>query len=599
MMKKFTSRIFTGFVLCCSLGIGTGLAQTENLMFNSYTDIAILDFETPDPILSYTGLSGFEAISHAEDPDGEVLFFIKANGVFRPDDTQMPGSVGLFADPSSAEMNICKVPGEDDQYYIFYQEFEACDPLYYSIVDMSLAGGLGDVISLNTLLDSNDHAEGMEIVRIPETNDFWFVAYRCYTGIDRYKVDASGISDPVMILDIEPLSVGFYDGRMELDYHEEKIAFGFNGKNQGFITDFDPVTGEMSNLITIDDINPYGAEFSPDGTKAYFTEWYDVSSDNLFQYDLDTGVLSSYQLLGTPCTEGANIGGLGQIELGADGNLYVIQDNGCGITQIQDSNTNSPVFVEIPVNEALALGISDLVQSDYFAWPFAYAVLADDLICAGAANGSITVDITIGTEPYEFSWSHDADKIGPTADGLAAGEYTVTISDNGGNLIEHTVTITETDPIYASSLIVPEVEGMDGSIDVTVSGGTPPYIYQWDTTDMTEDLEDIAQGTYKLVITDSNNCEEEVEFVVSGPAGVGVDEIEMNTTIATGDGVLHIQSEQMIKEVRIIDISGRILIEETVANKEFLLPIGLKNQLYLLDIEFVNGKQQVKRFFGN
>lgn len=514
MRKNLTLK---GLIVLFMLSIvsQTSFAQISNLLFNSYSNITVMNFNTEPPVISYTTNSGFEGIAHAEDGGGNILFYIIANGVYRPDGTQMPGSIGLFADPSSAEMNICLVPGETDQYYILYQFYDACDPLHYSIVDMSLAGGLGDVSTLNVQFDAEDHAEGMEIVRIPGTDEYWYLAYKCYTGIDRYKIDATGISAPVDILPVVPLTTGFYDGRMELDYHNGKIAWGFNGKNQGFIADFDPATGVASTMVTIDDINPFGAEFSLEGNKAYFVEWYDTFDDNVFQYDIGTSTLTGYQVMPLGCGGGGGGSGLGQIELGGDGHLYIIHDGGCGITRIEDADTDNPIFVDIPVDYALALGISDHIQSDVVPeLTFTYNDETLSIDCYGDETASIEIIIESGEPPFNIQWSHDPGNTNLVLTDLPAGTYTLNISDANDTAIEEVFVITQPDLLVIDvDVVQPLCFGEAGKASVNVIGGTPPYTIDWN--DINPDF--VPINTHRVTVTDALGCVAEAEYTAIEP----------------------------------------------------------------------------------
>jgi len=305
--------------------------------------------------------NGFEGIAHVEDGFGNILFWVNANGVYDRNGLLMPGSIGLLADPSSTEINVCPFPNDTTKYYIFYN-MQVCSPLYYSVVDMTLRSGDGDVSQLNVLLDGGSYAEGMEVIRIPCTNNFWYVTYECGTGFKRFLIDSSGISTGVLIHNyIQPWG---YDGRGELDYHNGKMGLAFAWTNRIVTVDFDPSNGTISNPLDIvlsgsnfDFDGIYGLEFSPDASKVYFALWYNLFNNNLFQYDFNTQNLTSYYA-------GSGGWGLGQIEMGPDEKLYLIHDGGYQITVIDDPNGLNPAFSLINVNSELALGISDHIQSD-------------------------------------------------------------------------------------------------------------------------------------------------------------------------------------------------------------------------------------------
>ena len=62
----------------------------------------------------------------------------------------------------------------------------------------------------------------------------------------------------------------------------------------------------------------------------------------------------------------------------------------------------------------------------------------------------------------------------------------------------------------------------DGSIDVTVSGGTPPYSYLWNTGDSTSSLSNLAAGTYQVTVTDASGCVADNQVVITEPAVLDV-----------------------------------------------------------------------------
>lgn len=345
-------------------------SQVKSLMVSCYDNVLRLDFSTAPPSIIYTGVGGgFEGSAHAEDIDGNMIFWAQATGMYDATNTLMPGSVGMFANPSSAEINICPVPGDPDRYYVIYNA-ETCTGLYYSIVDMTLNGGLGDVTDLNTpITTTGQYAEGLEIVRIPCAADsVWFLAFNCDEGLYRFTVTTTGFTNPTLLQSyVPPFS---YDGRSELDYHLGHVGMAFAWTNATFLADFDPTTGALSNFNEV--IMPfpssggdgmYGMEFSPDGTHAYTSRWYYQSDPNFFVLDLATmSVVQSLHI--TP--DGAPFfTSLGEIELGPDGNLYMAIDGSNVVKVIQNSNTPATLaFSEIVTTSQVALGMDDPIQSD-------------------------------------------------------------------------------------------------------------------------------------------------------------------------------------------------------------------------------------------
>jgi gliding motility-associated-like protein len=163
-----------------------------------------------------------------------------------------------------------------------------------------------------------------------------------------------------------------------------------------------------------------------------------------------------------------------------------------------------------------------------------------DLTCNSSFDGLISVFATGGTEPYEYLW--DNGETSETIDGLAAGTYTVTVTDADGCTEEYSSTIAEPEPIILVADPLSEADCNNpsgGEVDVTVSGGTPGYIFLWDNGETSEDLINVPAGTYTVTVFDNNSCSEETTVVVS-------ENIEPPTGSANGATLDCIQTEVTI-----------------------------------------------------
>lgn len=135
--------------------------------------------------------------------------------------------------------------------------------------------------------------------------------------------------------------------------------------------------------------------------------------------------------------------------------------------------------------------------------------------CDGEANGSITVFEPVGgTAPYTYQWSNG--ETGTTLTNLAPGSYTVTVTDATGCSKTLSLSISAPAPIVATASVSSGACNEEGShtIDLTVSGGTAPYNYQWSNGVSTEDLQGLSPGTYTVVITDARGCTISKDVVV-------------------------------------------------------------------------------------
>jgi gliding motility-associated-like protein len=385
------------FIVALLSNIQVLIAQPaiQNLYFNSAVNITRLNFATEPPTVIPTGIPDAggvaEGIAHYEDQDGNVIFWVNSNGVYNQNGALMSGASGILTNSSAAEICVCPKPEDDNKYYIFYNT-ETCSALRYSIVDMSLNGGLGNVTNLNAVIDNASFGEGLEVIRIPGTCEYWLVGYQCGTGFKRFRIDSGGIT-PGTIIQNYATPAG-YDGRGELDFHRNKIGCAFAFSNTVFVSDFDAIAGTITNPTTINNAAfnnaPYGLEFSPDASKMYFTLWYSgFVTNDIYQYDFATQTYTGYNAPGSS--------NLGHIEMGSDGKLYIVHDTSPGITVINNPNDPVPTFSTINTANALGLGISDFIQSDIFNT----GIFQGDTTCRTVGN---SVVLTTNNSSLTYNW---------------------------------------------------------------------------------------------------------------------------------------------------------------------------------------------------
>jgi len=141
-----------------------------------------------------------------------------------------------------------------------------------------------------------------------------------------------------------------------------------------------------------------------------------------------------------------------------------------------------------------------------------------DVSCFGAATGSATVTGSGGTAPYTYLWSNT--KTDQTITGLIAGTYTVTVTDKNGCTAAPASSVIIGQPAAALNITSPAAtltsptcnNGTNGSIDITVSGGTTPYTYAWTNGTNAADPTGLAAGSYSVTVTDAKGC-----TIIGGP----------------------------------------------------------------------------------
>lgn len=151
--------------------------------------------------------------------------------------------------------------------------------------------------------------------------------------------------------------------------------------------------------------------------------------------------------------------------------------------------------------------------------PLLSSLYSTDVLCHGEPTGTLTSHVSGGVPPYTFYWSPSG-STEQNPDSVYAGWHYLTITDAVGCEHYDSVFIDEPD----EPLMIEYEAGMvschgfsDGYIDITVSGGTPPYTYLWSNGMMVQDLVNIPAGSYTVTVTDAHNCEIERTYVITQP----------------------------------------------------------------------------------
>ncbi|BDS10034.1 right-handed parallel beta-helix repeat-containing protein [Aureispira anguillae] len=159
--------------------------------------------------------------------------------------------------------------------------------------------------------------------------------------------------------------------------------------------------------------------------------------------------------------------------------------------------------------------------------------------CGGFGDGAINLTVTGGTGPYSYLWNTTATTEDLT--GLNGGFYMVTVTDSGTTsncAYVATFQVTEPTALFANvNGTGIACDGNNGTIDITVAGGTPNYSYNWSpSAATTQDLTNASAGTHTVTITDANGCTSTVGATVAGatPIVITVDTIHAEILAIAG-----------------------------------------------------------------
>ncbi|MBI5541592.1 MAG: gliding motility-associated C-terminal domain-containing protein [Bacteroidia bacterium] len=167
--------------------------------------------------------------------------------------------------------------------------------------------------------------------------------------------------------------------------------------------------------------------------------------------------------------------------------------------------------------------------------PLSATYIVTDVLCHGLSIGAINVSPTGGTLPYAYEWS--SGQTTQDLNNILAGNYSVTITDF--NLCSYTTNATVSEPPQAVATIIIATDvrcfgEVNGAADLTVTGGVPPYVIEWNTGSSLEDINTLYAGIYYVTVTDSHNCSvvDSVKIIEPGELFASITE---NVRICIGD----------------------------------------------------------------
>ncbi|HKR04454.1 MAG TPA: T9SS type A sorting domain-containing protein [Bacteroidia bacterium] len=341
-MKTFykTLLILSFYFPSCLLNNVYGQGENNIWYFGYHSG---LDFNSGNPVVLTNGQTDDrEGTATISDPSGNLLFYSDGDTVWNRNHLIMPDGTGLTGHTSSTQSaTIVPKPGSTTEYYVFTApEHSSTLDFSYSIVDMTLDGGYGDIALKNVSLFSNSTEKCVAIYK-GNTQDIWVIGLNKDTAFYSYLVTSSGINPPVLSFH-QPTSGNYgYDiGYMKASPQGDKIAianYGGNITDQFHLFDFDCSTGIISNQMSFStgDIL-YGLEFSPDGSKLYVFPW-GAAPLSIYQYDVTlstaAAIAASQIIVGT-----SNHSGIGDGQIGPDQKIYLSIDFRDSLSVINNPN---------------------------------------------------------------------------------------------------------------------------------------------------------------------------------------------------------------------------------------------------------------------
>ncbi|HLP56650.1 MAG TPA: T9SS type A sorting domain-containing protein [Fluviicola sp.] len=211
--------------------------------------------------------------------------------------------------------------------------------------------------------------------------------------------------------------------------------------------------------------------------------------------------------------------------------------------------------------------------------------------CMDADDGMVTVNISATALPVTFTWEGNVTNQ-TTFTNLAPGTYTFSAVDANGCSGQGSVTILgSSQPLSATYSTTQEVQGGDGTLTATTSGGTPPYIYSLGGPFQSSSFfDDLPGGTYTLTVHDVYDCV--FTMTVTVPSVVGMNEQTAGEISFWPNPVkneLHLQAGEQVYTVAVYTVAGKKCLETTVSGNQSIDLSKLQPGMYSIIFKSGNG----------
>lgn len=187
---------------------------------------------------------------------------------------------------------------------------------------------------------------------------------------------------------------------------------------------------------------------------------------------------------------------------GGTGNISLLWSNGSNSSTITNL---SPSNYSVTITDANNCSVSGSVSVNEPAL-LAVNLNVVPVSCFTGANGSVFINVLGGTGSKTYLWSNGA--VTANLNNISANTYSVTVTDANNCTASASAFVSEPPQLtltYATADVTC-FGGNNGSIDITVTGGIPPYAYNWSIGSGSQDLINITANSYSVTVTDANNC---------------------------------------------------------------------------------------------
>jgi|GEM_PF-1013640 len=266
--------------------------------------------------------------SIADATTGQLLFYTDGVTVWDSTNTPMPNGQGLLGGvrllSSTTAAVLVPKPFSPQLYYVItIDEQSSANGIRYSLLDMRLNGGKGDIVTgQKNIPIYNTQSEKLEVVPTRDGCGYWLLSHSS-NGNDFYAFAITQAAiNTTPIISTVGLQVFNGAGHMKINPQFTKLAMGEFSTQKIELFNFNNATGVVSEPVTWAFRYPlvgviYGVEFSPDGSKVYVADL-----NVIIQYDISSGIAATIEASGVDLTAGVRPFRGATLQLGPDGKVY-------------------------------------------------------------------------------------------------------------------------------------------------------------------------------------------------------------------------------------------------------------------------------------
>ena len=507
--------------------VGLGIPQTPGPSLNFASCSPIVENDSPG-----AQFEGQTAISDSQ--TGNLLFYSSGSQIRNALGQLMPGG-NLVATSNSISQNlIVKKPGSSTLYYHFSPETQAgniistanpgLNGFSYSLIDMSLAGGLGAVVSSGNLLQPFENCEMVTGVYHANGQDIWIIGHKYGSNtFFVYLLTASGINPTPIYSSVGPTiftqgtsiyANSNYDavGELKASPDGSKLAFTTFYTGYTCLFQFNNNNGVISNPIPLSlGSAGYGVSFSQDNSKLYFSRVDAtqggvsfLNNGSIVQFNIS--IYSQAAIQASMYVVYSSSTGFRSLKLGPNGKLYAarttLTSGGNGSSYIAVINNPNLAGAACNfVNDGVFIGanrgrwgLNNLIEEFFTCNNFNFTLGPDINKCPGTSV-TLTAPPNLGT----YLWSNSATTQSITV--TQPGTYWVSVAGPNGSGSD---TIVVTDFPAPVVNIIGALSICQGSTTTLIA--SPNFTnYLWSNGVQTQ-YNTVGPGTYWLTATNSNGC---------------------------------------------------------------------------------------------